>query len=68
MAKEESLTTGFLKKLCEENSPVSIFLVNGIKLQGQLENFDQEVLLLKGGSSQLIFKHAVSTIVPNKAQ
>lgn len=66
MFKEELLSDGFLQHLREENTPVSIFLINGIKLQGQLDNFDQEVVILKNSSSQLVFKHAISTIVPNK--
>jgi host factor-I protein len=43
---------------------VSIFLVNGIKLQGQIESFDQFVVLLKNNVSQMIYKHAISTVVP----
>ena len=66
MFKEELLSDSFLQHLREENTPVSIFLINGIKLQGQLDNFDQEVVILKNSSSQLVFKHAISTIVPNK--
>jgi host factor-I protein len=47
--------------------PVSIFLVNGIKLQGQIESFDQFVVLLKNNVSQMIYKHAISTVVPSRA-
>jgi len=43
---------------------VSIYLVNGIKLQGQIESFDQFVVLLKNSVSQMIYKHAISTVVP----
>ena len=46
---------------------VSVFLVNGIKLQGQVESFDQYVILLKSGVVQLVYKHAISTIVPAKS-
>jgi host factor-I protein len=43
---------------------VSIYLVNGIKLQGQIESFDQFVVLLKNAVSQMVYKHAISTVVP----
>ena len=46
--------------------PVSIYLVNGIKLQGQIESFDQFVVLLKNTVSQMVYKHAISTIVPSR--
>jgi host factor-I protein len=44
--------------------PVSIYLVNGIKLQGQVDSFDQFVVLLKNSVSQMVYKHAISTVVP----
>ena len=59
-----SLQDPFLNALRKERIPVSIFLVNGIKLQGQVESFDQFVILLKNSVSQLVYKHAISTIVP----
>jgi host factor-I protein len=43
---------------------VSIYLVNGIKLQGQVESFDQYVVLLKNTVTQMVYKHAISTVVP----
>ena len=46
--------------------PVSIYLVNGIKLQGQIESFDQFVVLLKNTVSQMVYKHAISTVVPSR--
>ena len=55
----------FLKILTKEQTPVAIYLINGIKLQGQIESFDDEVVLLKSSVTQLVYKHAVSTIVPN---
>ncbi len=64
MSKGHSLQDPFLNALRKERIPVSIFLVNGIKLQGQVESFDQFVILLKNSVSQLLYKHAVSTIVP----
>jgi len=67
MAKGQSLQEPFLNALRKERVPVSIFLVNGIKLQGQIESFDQFVILLKNTVSQMVYKHAVSTIVPARA-
>tara|TARA_B100001996_G_scaffold152622_1_gene116140 strand:- start:727 stop:978 length:252 start_codon:yes stop_codon:yes gene_type:complete len=64
MSKGHSLQDPFLNGLRKERIPVSIFLVNGIKLQGQVESFDQFVVLLKNSVSQLVYKHAISTIVP----
>ena len=64
MSKGHSLQDPFLNALRKEHIPVSVFLVNGIKLQGQIESFDQFVILLKNSVSQLVYKHAVSTIVP----
>jgi host factor-I protein len=64
MSKGHSLQDPFLNALRKERIPVSIYLVNGIKLQGQVESFDQFVLLLKNSVSQLVYKHAISTIVP----
>ncbi|HAO25761.1 MAG TPA: RNA chaperone Hfq, partial [Methylophaga sp.] len=53
-----------LNALRRENVPVSIYLVNGIKLQGQIDSFDQFVILLKNSVNQMVYKHAISTIVP----
>ncbi len=64
MSKGQMLQEPFLNALRREHVPVSIFLVNGIKLQGQIESFDQFVILLKNNVSQMVYKHAVSTIVP----
>ncbi len=64
MSKGQTLQEPFLNALRREHVPVSIFLVNGIKLQGQIESFDQFVILLKNNVSQMVYKHAVSTIVP----
>lgn len=57
----------FLNILRKERIPVSVFLVNGIKLQGQIESFDQFVILLRNSVNQMIYKHAISTIVPARA-
>lgn len=67
MAKGQSLQEPFLNALRRERIPVSIYLVNGIKLQGQIESFDQFVVLLRNSVSQMIYKHAISTIVPARA-
>lgn len=64
MAKSQSLQDPFLNVLRKEKIPVSIYLINGIKLQGQVESFDQFVVLLRSNVSQMIYKHAISTIVP----
>lgn len=67
MAKGQSLQDPFLNALRKERIPVSIYLVNGIKLQGQVESFDQFVILLKNTVSQMVYKHAISTVVPSRA-
>ena len=64
MSKGQLLQEPFLNALRRERVPVSIYLVNGIKLQGQVESFDQFVVLLKNSVSQMVYKHAISTIVP----
>ncbi len=66
MAKAQSLQDPFLNALRRENVPVAIYLVNGIKLQGQIDSFDQFVILLKNTVNQMVYKHAVSTIVPSR--
>ena len=67
MPKSQNLQEPFLNALRKERVPVSIFLVNGIKLQGQIESFDQFVILLKNTVSQMVYKHAISTVVPSRA-
>ncbi|MBS9779515.1 MAG: RNA chaperone Hfq [Moraxellaceae bacterium] len=64
MSKGQTLQDPFLNNLRKDRIPVSIFLVNGIKLQGQIESFDQYVVLLKNTVSQMVYKHAISTVVP----
>ncbi|GMR18876.1 MAG: RNA chaperone Hfq [Gammaproteobacteria bacterium] len=65
--KGQALQDPFLNVLRKEHIPVSIFLVNGIKLQGQIESFDNFVVLLKNSVNQMIYKHAISTVVPSRA-
>ncbi|WP_374088415.1 RNA chaperone Hfq [Methylomicrobium lacus] len=67
MSKGQNLQDNFLNTLRKEHTPVSIFLVNGIKLQGRVDSFDQYVIMLKNTVSQMVYKHAISTIVPGKA-
>ncbi len=64
--KGAALQDPFLNALRKERIPVAIYLVNGIKLQGQIESFDQFVVLLKNSVSQMIYKHAISTVVPSR--
>lgn len=64
--KGQTLQDPFLNALRKERVPVSIYLVNGIKLQGHIESFDQFVVLLKNTVSQMVYKHAISTIVPTR--
>lgn len=66
MSKSQTLQDPFLNTLRKERIPVSIFLVNGIKLQGQIESFDQFVILLRNTVSQMVYKHAISTVVPSR--
>ncbi|HSX62638.1 MAG TPA: RNA chaperone Hfq [Tahibacter sp.] len=66
MSKGQSLQDPFLNALRRERVPVSIYLVNGIKLQGTIESFDQFVVLLRNTVSQMVYKHAISTVVPSR--
>lgn len=56
-----------MNALRRERIPVAIYLVNGIKLQGVIESFDQFVVLLRNQVSQMVYKHAISTVVPSRA-
>ena len=64
MSKSQSRQDPFLNALRRGRVPVSIYLVNGIKLQGTIESFDQFVVLLRNTVSQMVYKHAISTVVP----
>lgn len=66
MKKGQGIQDPFLNTLRKEKIPVSIFMVNGIKLQGTIESFDQFVIMLKKDTIQTVFKHAISTIVPSR--
>ena len=65
--KSQLLQDPFLNALRREHIPVAVYLVNGIKLQGQIESFDQYVVLLRNTVTQMVYKHAISTIVPGRA-
>ena len=65
--KGQLLQDPFLNALRRDHIPVSIYLVNGIKLHGQVESFDQYVVLLKNTVTQMVYKHAISTVVPARA-
>lgn len=65
--KAQALQDPFLNLLRREHVSVSVYLVNGIKLQGHIESFDQYVVLLKNTVTQMVYKHAISTIVPARA-
>ncbi len=64
--KGQALQDPFLNTLRREHVSVSVYLVNGIKLQGHIESFDQYVVLLKNTVTQMVYKHAISTIVPSR--
>ena len=64
--RAQSLQDPFLNALRRQRVPVNVYLTNGIKLQGHVSAFDQYVVLLKNASKQMVFKHAIATIVPSR--
>lgn len=65
MTEPNGLQDDFLNHIFKENLPVTLFLINGVKLQGYLTGFDREsVLLRREGHVQLVYKHALSTVMP----
>lgn len=66
MSKNHLLQDPFLNELRKDKIPVSIFLVNGIKLHGVIDSFDQYVVMLKNSITQMVYKHAISTVVPSR--
>lgn len=67
MSKSQNLQEPFLNALRRDQVPVALYLMNGIKLQGTVESFDPFCILLRNNSSsQLVYKHAISTIVPSR--
>ncbi|MFZ4076605.1 MAG: RNA chaperone Hfq [Legionellaceae bacterium] len=65
MSHDHALETTFLTSLRDNKVTVSIFLVSGIKLHGTIEQLDERVILLKNGMTQMVYKHAISTVVPS---
>lgn len=66
MSQDHALQTSFLQALSESKVIVSIFLINGIKLHGTIEQVDDGVILLKNAITQMVYKHAISTVVPSR--
>ena len=66
MSKGHHLQDPYLNALRRERVPVAIYLISGIKLQGQIESFDQFSVLLKNTVTQMVYKHAISTVVPSR--
>jgi host factor-I protein len=65
-SKSQSLQDNYLNQLRKDKMPVVIYLTNGVRLKGVIKAFDNFVILLKESTQQLIYKHAVSTIVPER--
>jgi host factor-I protein len=65
--KKNEIQAPFLNILRKERIPVSIFMKNGIKLQGKIESFDQYIVMLKNVTTQVVYKHAISTVVPSRS-
>lgn len=65
-SKVQSLQDNYLNQLRKDKIPVVVYLTNGVRLKGHIKGFDTFVILLKETSQQLVYKHAVSTIVPEK--
>jgi len=63
-AKALPIQDPYLNALRKERINVAIYLVNGVKLQGRVDSFDQFVFLLRSNVTQMVYKHAISTIVP----
>ncbi len=66
MSGDNQLQDSFLEELQKDKTSVSIFLINGIKLHGIVDNFDSQVIMLKNAVTQMVFKHAISTVVPTR--
>lgn len=66
MSDHRPLEDTFLQALAKEKVPVSIFLINGIKLHGVIDHVDTAVVMLKNNITQMVYKHAISTVVPSR--
>ncbi len=67
MNVECTLQDSFLDNLCSQEIKVSIYLLNGIRLEGHIKSFDQYAILLKGLQGPVIYKQAICSIVPSRA-
>ncbi len=66
VGKGLNLQDNYLNQLRKEKIPVAVYLTNGVRLRGVIKSFDNFVILLKENVHSLIYKHAISTIVPEK--
>ena len=66
MSSNHQLQNSFLDELQKEKVPVSVFLINGIKLHGIIDAHDEQVIMLKNAITQMVYKHAISTVVPSR--
>ena len=62
----QSLQDSYLNQLRKEKVPVVIYLTNGVRLKGVIKGFDNFIVLLKESTLQLIYKHAISTVLPER--
>lgn len=67
MTKGITVQDAYLNTLRTERVPVFVYLANGIKLQGRIESFDQYVVVLRNSVNQMVYKHAISTVVPSRS-
>ncbi len=65
-ARTTSLQDNYLNQLRKDKVPVTVFLTNGVRLKGKVKTFDNFVIVLQESTQQLIYKHAISTIVPDR--
>ena len=67
MTKIINMQDGFLNQVRKDNIPLTIFLMNGFQIKGQVKGFDNFTVLLDvEGKQQMVYKHAISTLVPSK--
>ena len=68
MASQENIQDRFLGVLKDKRIPVSVFMKNGIKLQGTIDSFDRYAVMLKNVTTQVVYKHAISTVMPSSSE
>lgn len=61
-----NLQDNYLNQLRKDKTPVVVYLANGVRLKGTIKGFDSFVIVLKETTQQLVYKHAISTIIPEK--